>query len=138
MKLPKSYLEILAVRQLALDDLMAHSDAQLRQEADEDGEDVDGLATKLRLVLQNTTSQVLRLRLTEAQRRLVNTAARPAKLSKYPALEMLKRQIQSAFESQPELGLAFREGKKQSEADWHSLYDDLIELGAISRDEDDL
>jgi len=137
MKLPKSYLEIVAVRQLALEDLMAQSDAQLRQEADQDGENVDELATELRATLQNTTAQVLRQRLTEARRRLVSAAASPSKLSAYPALETLKRQIQRAFESQPELGLAFREGKKQSEADWHSLYDDLIQLGAISPDEND-
>ena len=37
MKLPKSHLENMALRHLAMEDLMAQSDAQLRQEAAEDG-----------------------------------------------------------------------------------------------------
>lgn len=136
MKLSKSYQEVMAMRQLALEDLMAQSDAQLRQEAAEDGESVDALATALRTVLREAAAHVLRRRLTDAKQRMASSATRPMKPAAYPALETLKRRIQSAFESQPELGLAFREGKKQSESDWQSLYDDLIQLGAIAPDED--
>jgi len=137
MKLPKSHQEIMAMRQLALEDLMAQSDVQLRQEAAEDGENVDALATTLRVVLREAAAHVLRQRLADAKRRMVSTTARSMKPAAYPMLETLKRRIQSAFESQPELGLAFREGRKQSESDWQSLYDDLIELGAITPEEDD-
>jgi hypothetical protein len=135
MKLPKSHLENMALRHLAMEDLMAQSDAQLRQEAAEDGEDVDALATAVLTALRGAAANVLRQRLTDAKQRMMITL-RPTKAPKYPTLETLKRRIQSAFEVQPELGLAFREGKKQSEADWQSLYDDLIELGAIAQDED--
>ena len=135
MKLPKSHHEIVALRQLALEDLMAQSDAQLRHEAAEDGEDVDALATALRTSLRGAAAQVLRQRLTDAKQRMANAPARSVNPRAYPTLEALKRRIQSAFDSQPELGLAFREGKRQSEADWQSLYDDLIELGAITPDE---
>lgn len=135
MKLPKSHLENMALRHLALEDLMAQSDAQLRQEAAEDGEDVDALAAAMRTALRAAASNVLRQRLADAKQRMMSTA-HPGKATRYPTLEALKRRIQSAFESQPELGLAFREGKKQSEADWQSLYDDLVELGAIVPEED--
>lgn len=135
MKLPKSHLENMALRHLAMEDLMAQSDAQLRQEAAEDGEDVDALAAAMRTALRAAASNVLRQRLADAKQRMMSTA-HPGKATRYPTLEALKRRIQSAFESQPELGLAFREGKKQSEADWHSLYDDLVELGAIVPEED--
>lgn len=138
MKLPKSHHEVMGLRQLAVEDLMAQSDAQLRQEAAEDGEDVDALAIVLRGSLREATAHVLRQRLTDAKQRMVGATARYAEPAGYPALETLKRRIQSAFESQPELGLAFREGKKQSESDWQSLYDDLIELGAIAPDEGEL
>lgn len=114
---------------------MAQSDAQLRQEAAEDGEDVDALAAAMRTALRAAASNVLRQRLADAKQRMMSTA-HPGKATRYPTLEALKRRIQSAFESQPELGLAFREGKKQSEADWQSLYDDLVELGAIVPEED--
>lgn len=135
MKLPKSHLENMALRHLAMEDLMEQSDAQLRQEAREDGEDIDALATSMRATLRGAAAHVLRQRLTDARQRMTSTV-RPAKANKYPALDTLKHLIESAFKSQPELGLAFREGKKQSEADWQTLYDDLIELGAIERDEE--
>jgi hypothetical protein len=45
--------------------------------------------------------------------------------------------VQRAFEAQPDLAMAFRDGKRQSDADWHTLYEDLIELGAIEPDGDD-
>lgn len=136
MKLPKSHQEIMALRQLALEDLMVHSDEQLRQEAMADGENADVLATALRAELREAAAHVLRQRLIDAKQRMVNSAKRPVKPVAYPTFEILQRLIRSAFESQPELGLAFREGKEQSEADWQSLYDDLIELGAIVPNED--
>lgn len=136
MKLSKSHQEMLTVRQLAVEDLMAQSDSQLRREAAEDGEDVDALAAALRTAFREAAASVLRQRLVAAKQRMVSVAADPIKPAAYPALETLIRRIQNAFEMQPELGLAFREGKKQSESDWQSLYDDLIELGAITPDED--
>lgn len=135
MKLPKSHQENMALRHLAVEDLMAQSDAQLRQEAAEEGEDIDALAAAVRADLRAAAADVLRQRMANAKQ-LMKSTVRPIKVAKYPVLETLKLRIQSAFESQPELGLAFREGKKQSEADWQSLYDDLVELGAIAPDED--
>lgn len=135
MKLPKSHIENMALRQLAMEDLMAQSDAQLREEAEEDGEDIEELAGAVRAELRTTAANVLRQRLVDAKLRM-NKSSNYIKATKYPTLETLKLRIQSAFDSQPALGLAFREGKKQSEADWQSLYDDLIELGAIAPDED--
>ena len=46
-------------------------------------------------------------------------------------MERLKQLIQEAFASDRGLGVAFRDGKRQSEADWESLYDDLVALGKI-------
>ena len=136
MKLPKSHQEIIAMRQLALEDLLAQNDTQLRHEAAEDNENVDALAVAFRMAFRETSAQVLRQRLLHAKWRMANTLTKPVKPAAYPAIEILKRRILSAFDSQPELGLAFREGKRQSESDWQLLYDDLIELGAIAPDED--
>ena len=49
----------------------------------------------------------------------------------------MKELIQGAFEQDKNLGLAFREGKKQTEADWATLYDDLVAIGAIQPKQDD-
>lgn len=136
MKPTKSHQEMIALRQLAMDDLMSQSDAQLRQEAADDGVDVDVLATALRTSLRESVAQVLRQRLTNAQQRVASPARRPATSFIYPSLEALMQRVQRAFEVHPELGLAFRSGKKQSETDWQTLYDDLIELGAITPDDE--
>ena len=77
MKPTKSHQEMIALRQLAMDDLMSQSDAQLRQEAADDGVDVDVIATALRTSLRESVAQVLRQRLTKAQQR-VASPARPA------------------------------------------------------------
>jgi hypothetical protein len=47
----------------------------------------------------------------------------------------LKKRVQEAFVRNPSLGLAFRQGKQQSVADWESLYDDLVALGEIDADQ---
>lgn len=136
MSLPKSHQEIMALRELALEDLMAVSDEQLRREAIEEGDDVSALTTELRSALRRTIGQTLRQRLVEAKQRL-DLRAGAIKHATYPAFETLKQRIENVFKSTPELGLAFREGRKQSEADWQTLYDDLIDLGALDREEED-
>ena len=48
----------------------------------------------------------------------------------------MKQLIQDLFARDTSLGLAYREGKQQSEADWQSLWDDLVDVGAIGEDDD--
>ena len=46
-------------------------------------------------------------------------------------MEQIKQIVENLFQTDPSLGLAFRSGKKQTDADWQSLYDDLVIMGAI-------
>ena len=136
MKTLKAHAELVALRQLALDDLLSMSDDELRQEAREAGEDMDMVADSVRHALRETASAMLRERLSNARQRAQQAPIQTPGSRVYPAVEQIKRLIQRTFESEQALGLAFRAGKQQTESDWQSLYDDLIEMGAIVPDED--
>ncbi len=131
MTVPNHRAELAALRVVALEDILNTSDADLRKEAVEDGEDVAAIAVDLKSGMRDAAAAALRQRLSQAKARV--TAApmlqlgRPAR----PPMERLKQLIQEAFASDHSLGLAFRDGKKQSDADWESLYDDLVALGKI-------
>lgn len=132
----KSREDINALRQLALEDLMAIDDAQILAEAQEAGDDVEATAFAMKTMLREAAASELRSRLLEARQEIARPKRASSSVRTYPALEAIKLRVREAFKSEPALGLAYREGKEQSEADWQSLYEDLIELGAIAPDED--
>ncbi len=131
MTSPNVIVEMATLRDAALEDLMATSDAQLRQEAMEDGEDIDAIATCIKATLRETAASTLRRRLSQAKA-ISNSKLMVQKApSALPSLEHIKQIVQNLFQTDPSLGLAFRSGKKQTDADWLSLYDDLVVMGAI-------
>ena len=131
MTSPNVIVEMATLRDAALEDLMATSDAQLRQEAMEDGEDIDAIATCIKATLRETAASALRRRLSQAKA-ISNSKLMVQKApSALPSLEHIKQIVQNLFQTDPSLGLAFRSGKKQTDADWLSLYDDLVVMGAI-------
>jgi hypothetical protein len=127
----KTSLEIAALRNAALEDLNDTSDAELRQEALEENEDVAHIADRVRTTLREAAAATLRARLVQAKNS--TRPAEPLARSALSGLSLARVQelIQQAFARDPALGLAFRQGVRQSEADWRSLYEDLIALGAI-------
>jgi hypothetical protein len=130
----KVHAELAALRDAALEDLMATSDAELRQEAVEGGDDLDAIALQIKSAMRETAAATLRQNLVLAKARLpqkINTWA--ASLDR-PSLEQIKQIVQSVFKADASLGLAFRNGTKQTDEDWLSLYDDLIAIGAIKPD----
>lgn len=129
----KARMEMQALLQIALEDLTATSDRDLRAELVADGLNPDVFAVSIRTSLQEAVAAELRERLVQSRQCLVRERA-ASRASNFPAIAQLKAMVQRAFEAEPSLGLAFREGKRQSDADWQSLYEDLIELGAIVPD----
>lgn len=131
MTAPNHRAELAALRVIALEDILNTSDADLRKEAVEDGEDVAAIAVNLKSAMRDAAAAALRQRLSEAKARMtVGPVPKPDPQVR-PPLERLKQLIQEAFASDRSLGLAFRDGKRQSDADWESLYDDLVALGKI-------
>lgn len=132
----KSREDISALLQLALEDLMAMEDAQILAEAKEDGEDVEAMAFAMKAMLRETVASELRSRLSEARQAIARPRKAGVSVRTFPTLDAIKLRVREAFKAEPALGLAYREGKEQSESDWQSLYEDLIDLGAIAPDED--
>lgn len=131
MTTPNHRAELAALRVIALEDILNTSDAELRQEAVEDGEDVVAIAANLKSAMRDAAAAALRQRLSQAKGHMTARAVRQPGPPSRPPLERLKQLIQEAFASDRSLGLAFRDGKRQSDADWESLYDDLVALGKI-------
>lgn len=125
--------ELAALRRLALEDVLQASEADLREQAQEEGLDFNELAEKIRSSMREAAASVLREQFVKD--RTPASTQRPA--SKRPSLERIKEAIREVFAREPELRVAFRDGRQQSQSDWESLYDDLVRLGALKPDERD-
>lgn len=122
-----------AIRRLALRDLDATSDEDLRAEFATDGVDPDGAARAVAAEFDAVVAAAMRQRAMAAKARVAAPYKRPRVR---PALARMKEMIDSAFRSDANLAAAFRDGKRQSDADLQSLYDDLVELGKIDPETD--
>lgn len=123
-----------AIRRLALKDLDATSDEELRAEILADGGDPDAVARSMAMELDAAVAAAMRRRAAAAKSR---ATAVPAVAKRRPAMARIKELIDNAFCVDPDLATAFREGTHQSEADLQSLYDDLVALGKIDPEADD-
>ena len=136
MKRSKARSELTALRDAALEELMATSDAQLRQEALEDGDDIDAIAKEVASSLQEGAAATLRARLAQAKKHHQPKIGERIRTSVLPTMDRIKQVVHQAFQADLALGLAYRDGKNQTDADWQTLYEDLVEIGAIVPDED--
>ena len=118
-----------AVRVLALKDLEAASDEDLRAEFAAEGIDPDQLAASIALSLDEVLAASLRQQAAAAK--VVMQAQAAPKKSLRPTLDRIKECIAQAFAAEPQLATAFREGSRQSDADLETLYDDLVLMGKI-------
>ncbi|MBK1611928.1 hypothetical protein CKO44_00390 [Rubrivivax gelatinosus] len=125
--------ELAALRRLALEDVLLASEADLREQAEEEGLDFNELAEKIRSSMREAAASVLREQLVKDR----TPASTQRRASKCPSLERIKEAIREVFAREPELRVAFRDGRQQSQSDWESLYDDLVRLGALKPDERD-
>ncbi len=118
-----------AVRALALKDLEAASDDDIRVEIASEGFDPDQLAANIALGLDEVIAASLRQHAAAAKVAMQERAT--FKKSLRPTLERIKEHISLAFAAEPQLATAFRDGGRQSDADLQSLYDDLVLMGKI-------
>lgn len=124
-----------AVRTLALNDLDAASDDDIRAEFAADGSDPDQLAASIAASLDEVIATSLRQQAAAAK---VAMQARTAlKKSVRPTLERIKERIAQAFAAEPQLATAFRDGSRQSNADLETLYEDLVLMGKITDVDDE-
>lgn len=125
----ESQKTLAAVRALALKDLEATSDEDIRAELAAEGIDPDQLAASIAVSLDDVLAASLRQQ-AAAAKAAMQVRAIP-KTSRRPALDRIKERIAQAFAAEPQLATAFREGSRQSDADLETLYDDLVLMGKI-------
>ncbi len=120
--------DLAALRRLAVEDALSLSDEELRREDAEDGVNATAEAERWRTALRQTAARLAR-ELQPAPS--IDYAPLSARQRKRPAVDAIKALIRDVVAARPELAVAFREGKRQSEADWQSLYDDFVDMGAL-------
>lgn len=120
----------------ALEDLQRMSDDDILKEAIADGEDLKALASELRHSIAARMAVARRSRLVQARKQLNALDQSGASSRSRPPLHLLKEIVMGALRATPAAGVAFREGQRQTEADWESLYDDLVDIGTIKAQDD--
>lgn len=123
-----------SIRDLALKDLEAASDEDIRAELAAEGINPDQLAASIAGSLDDVLATSLR-QLTTVAKIAMQTRTPPKKLLR-PSLDRIKERITQAFAVDPQLATAFRDGSRQSDADLETLYDDLVLMGKIPDNDD--
>lgn len=124
-----------AIRTLAVKDLEAASDENIRADLAAEGIDPDLLAASIAASLDDVLAGSLRQYAADAKVAMQERVA-PKSLLR-PSLARIKERIAQAFAAEPQLATAFREGSRQSDADLETLYDDLVLMGKIPEASDD-
>ena len=132
----KTIEEIIALRDAAIDDLLSLSDEELRIEAKQDGQDIEAIALNTKRLMREGAASALRLRMSTSRVKPSPAAAPWRTPIIRPNIERMKQLVERVFASNPSAGLAFRQGKKQSDSDWQTLYDDYVSMGAIEPEDD--
>jgi hypothetical protein len=122
-----------------LEDAQSLTNDEVREEIIAAGENPDELGEKLQAMTLNLVAQARKTRLAEAKREL-SRQTRPEQSIVQRSVEAIRRRL-SALAIKPEslagkkIALAFRNGSEQSDGDVLSLWQDLVDLGAVSDDE---
>jgi hypothetical protein len=121
------------------EDANALSDEQIVAEMKEDGIDPNAKAQELRASALSIVRAAKRRKLEAARARLEGVEQGFKTPAKRPSIAEIKRRFQEILRggSANGLAIAFREGQQQSDADWESLWDDLVDLGLANPDEPD-
>jgi len=137
-QIPKndSRAKIKAIELALIDDIFKVPEAELEHEFAQDGLNIKDLANSMRSGAMELIMQERRKKLAKARAgMLVQSISKSDK--RRPSLDAVKRVLAELFQAKPALAVAFRQGKSQSETDWYSLWDDLVELGEISEISDE-
>jgi hypothetical protein len=137
--LPKNdpRVKIKALERALTEDLHATSDADLSKDFAEDGLDISEIANSMRTSALDLVMQERRKKLALAKAGIQSQALVKTDVHTRPNIELIKRLLSDLFVAKPAPAIAFRKGKSQSDTDWISLWDDLIEIGEIPRNDNE-
>lgn len=131
MKQSKESKEIGFIRARALDDLAITSDEEIRNEYREAGQDMAAVAKQTQDKLRDVVAANMRARLASAKATAKASAASQPASRVRPAMDRLKAIVAEAFVREPKVAMAFRDGKKQTDEDLATVYDDLVRMRVI-------
>lgn len=132
--LPKNdpRLKYKAMAQRLAEDVDALTNEELIKEACEDGLNAAEIARDMRSSAMDIVQKAKRNLLAQTRARMEQTRqGAPKKAASRPSLDVIKARLNELFSHNPNLAVAFRGGKSQSDSDWISLWENLIELGEI-------
>lgn len=135
MKQSKESKEIGFIRARVLDDLANTSDEEIRNEYREAGQDMAAVAKQTLDTLRDVVAAGMRAKLASAKAATTaSSASRPTNRIR-PTMERLKEIVAETFMREPKVAMAFRDGKKQTDEDLATVYDDLVRMGIIKPEE---
>lgn len=131
MKQSREHKEIGFIRARALDDLANTSDEEIRNEYRESGQDMAAVAKQTHDKLRDVVAVGMRAKLASAKAAVkISTVSQPVNRVR-PVMDRLKEIVAEAFLREPKVAMAFRDGKKQTDEDLATVYDDLVKMGII-------
>jgi|ERR1700722_9284091 len=135
-KVDRSLLVMSALSAALADDVLSLSESELHHELREDKIDPAFTAAQLRCHALEQIAEFRRKRLQDARLSLGSQIDREKVVP--PETAIVHQRIcamRALFVAKPRLSLAFREGRVQSDADWMSVWDNLLELGLVREDD---
>lgn len=135
MKQSRDSKEISFIRARLLEDLANTSDEEIRNEYREAGQDLAAVAKQTHESLRDVIAAGMRARLASAKiAAKAASASRPINRVR-PTIEQIKEIVAETFTREPKVAMAFRDGKKQTDEDLATVYDDLVRMGIIKPEE---
>jgi hypothetical protein len=131
MRQSKEIKEIGFIRDRALEDLDATSDDEIRNEYREAGQDIAAVADETREKLRDAVAAGMRAKLASAKAATQALVANRPLNRPRPKMERLKQIVAETFQREPKVAMAFRDGKRQTDEDLETVYDDLVRMGVI-------
>lgn len=131
MKQSKESKEISFIRARALEDLANTSDEEIRNEYREAGQDLAVMAKQTHETLRDVIATGMRAKIASAKVAAKASAASRSVNRVRPSMERIRQIVADAFQREPRVAMAFRDGKKQTDEDLATVYDDLMRMGII-------
>ncbi|MBI5450140.1 MAG: hypothetical protein HY940_02170 [Gammaproteobacteria bacterium] len=133
-----STLRIKALANALAQDILNLSDEEILAEitTEEASASASAQAQAIRSSALNILTNARRNNLLAARSGYESSSSRHQTPANRPPTTEIRRRIENLFAARSDLSLAFRNGARQSDADWESLWDDLNEMGLLDDSDD--
>ncbi len=122
-----------ALRRAVADEILSMTDEEILADARDRGVSPEDIAITMKSKALDLIANIRKQKLKNIRENLISATSNSTKKSTVIfGLEEKKKQILALFAKQDtNFSLAFRNGEKQSDSDWESLWDDIVEQGLL-------